>query len=86
MDCSVWRAPPGASGLPIQGERLTVIHCVWVLDAYTGLDGDVPPPAGWGGPPDLRQGSYAPGGLPADPQPALFPGRATNPTTPIARS
>lgn len=32
-------APPGASGLPIQGERLTVIHCVWVLDAYTGLDG-----------------------------------------------
>ncbi len=44
------------------------------ISAYTGLDGDVPPPAGWGGPPDLRQGSYAPGGLPADPQPALFPG------------
>ncbi len=44
------------------------------ISAYTGLDGDVPPPAGWGGPPDLRQGAYTPDGLPADPQPALFPG------------
>jgi hypothetical protein len=32
-------APPAATGLPIQGEDLTVIHCLWVLDAYTGLDG-----------------------------------------------
>ena len=44
------------------------------ISAYTGLDGDVPPPPGWAGPPDLRQGSYTPDGLPADPQPALFPG------------
>ena len=44
------------------------------ISAYTGLDGDVPPPAGWGGPPDPRQGAYTPDGLPAGPQPALFPG------------
>jgi virulence factor Mce-like protein len=43
------------------------------ISAYTGLNGDVPPPPGWGGPPGA-QGSYAPEGLPADPQPALYPG------------
>lgn len=32
-------APPEASGLPIEGESLTVINCLWVTDAYTGLDG-----------------------------------------------
>ncbi|MGI9126501.1 MAG: MCE family protein, partial [Mycobacterium sp.] len=44
------------------------------ISAYTGLDGDVPPPPGWGVPPDPRRGSYTPDGLPADPQPALYPG------------
>jgi virulence factor Mce-like protein len=45
------------------------------ISAYTGLNGDVPPPPGWGPPaaPGPR-GSYAPQGLPADPQPALYPG------------
>ena len=46
--------------------------------AYTGLNGDVPPPPGWGGPPGAPgsgpppgpRGVYAPNGLPADPQPA----------------
>jgi uncharacterized protein YciI len=32
-------APPEAAGLPIEGKRLTVINCLWVLDAYTGLGG-----------------------------------------------
>jgi uncharacterized protein YciI len=32
-------APPEASGLPISGEGVTVIHCLWVSDAYSGLDG-----------------------------------------------
>ncbi|MFH1132145.1 MAG: YciI family protein [Pseudomonadota bacterium] len=32
-------APPGVAGLPISGEGVTVIHCLWVKDAYTGLDG-----------------------------------------------
>lgn len=44
------------------------------ISAYTGLDGDVPPPAGWGAPPNPQRGTYVPDGLPADPQPALFPG------------
>lgn len=47
--------------------------------AYTGLNGDVPPPPGWGPPPGQpgpppQRGAYAPDGLPADPQPALYPG------------
>jgi uncharacterized protein YciI len=32
-------APPEASGLPISGENLTVINCLWVLDAFSGLEG-----------------------------------------------
>ncbi len=44
------------------------------ISAYTGLNGDVPPPPGWGGPPGPPPGSYTPAGLPADPQPALYPG------------
>jgi len=32
-------APPDASGLPIEGAGVSVVHCIWVLDAYTGLDG-----------------------------------------------
>ena len=44
------------------------------VSAYTGLNGDVPPPPGWNGPPNTYRGAYAPEGLPADPQPALYPG------------
>ena len=46
------------------------------ISAYTGLNGDVPPPPGWGSAPAAPgpRGSYAPEGLPADPQPALYPG------------
>jgi virulence factor Mce-like protein len=43
------------------------------ISAYTGLNGDVPPPAGWGDPPNTTPGSYTPTGLPAYPQPALYP-------------
>lgn len=32
-------APPAMSGLPIEGEKLAVVHCLWVIDAYTGLGG-----------------------------------------------
>jgi uncharacterized protein YciI len=33
-------APPGGSGLPIDGpEGLIVINCLWVVDAFTGLEG-----------------------------------------------
>ena len=47
------------------------------ISAYTGLNGDVPPPPGWGGPPGTTGTTGAPtprSGLPADPQPALYPG------------
>lgn len=55
------------------------------ISAYTGLNGDVPPPAGWGVPPNDAPGAlgaYAPNGLPADPQPALFPGAPVPPGVP----
>ncbi len=61
------------------------------ISAYTGLDGDVPPPPGWGGPlgaphispaPGQPRGVYAPNGLPADPQPALYPGAPIPPGVP----
>ncbi len=32
-------APPEASGLPIEGPGVSVLHCLWVNDAYTGLTG-----------------------------------------------
>jgi uncharacterized protein YciI len=32
-------APPEVSGLPIEGDRLAVINCLWIKDAYTGLEG-----------------------------------------------
>ena len=32
-------ATPAASGLPLSGEDLTIIHCIWVKDEYTGLEG-----------------------------------------------
>lgn len=54
------------------------------ISAYTGLNGDVAPPAGWGGPPNDHIGAYAPNGLPADPQPALFPGAPIPPGVPAA--
>jgi virulence factor Mce-like protein len=44
------------------------------ISAYTGLNGDVPAPPGWGASPPGPRGAYAPEGLPADPQPALYPG------------
>ena len=69
------------------------------ISAYTGLNGDVPPPPGWGpppaqpgsGPPPAQpgrgappgpRGVYAPNGLPADPQPALYPGAPIPPGVP----
>ncbi len=59
---------PGGAGSPLTPEPPPG------YSAYTGLDGDVPPPAGWGAPPNETPGAYAPNGLPADPQPALYPG------------
>ncbi len=53
------------------------------ISAYTGLNGDVPPPPGWGPPgPPAPNGAYTPAGLPADPQPALFPGAPVPPGVP----
>ena len=60
------------------------------ISAYTGLNGDVPPPPGWGPPPAQPgvgsppgpRGVYAPNGLPADPQPALYPGAPIPPGVP----
>ncbi len=52
------------------------------ISAYTGLNGDVPPPPGWGGPAPTQRGAYAPTGLPADPQPALYPGAPVPPGVP----
>ena len=60
-------APGGAGGSPPPPLNPPAIS------AYTGLNGDVPPPAGWGAPPNTTPGSYAPTGLPAYPQPALYP-------------
>jgi hypothetical protein len=60
-------APGGAGASPPFPEQAPAIS------AYTGLNGDVPPPAGWGAPPNTTPGSYSPNGLPAFPQPALYP-------------
>ncbi|MCB0934055.1 MAG: MCE family protein [Mycobacterium sp.] len=59
---------PGGGGTPPSNEMPPPVS------AYTGLNGDVPGPAGWGQPGSEQHGAYAPDGLPADPQPALFPG------------
>lgn len=67
---------PGGEGSPQAPEAPPSIS------AFTGLDGDVPPPAGWGMPPNETPGAYAPNGLPADPQPALFPGAPIPPGVP----
>jgi phospholipid/cholesterol/gamma-HCH transport system substrate-binding protein len=45
------------------------------VSAYTGLDGDVAPPPGWGQVPPAP-GLYGSGDNPAIPSPALFPGAA----------
>jgi len=60
---------PGGSGASLGPAEIPP-----AVSAYTGYNGDVPPPAGWNGPAPNFHGSYAPNGLPADPQPALFPG------------
>ena len=70
---------PGGAGSPAAPEPPPVVS------AYTGLNGDVPPPAGWGLPPAGGLGSYAPNGLPADPQPALYPGAPVPPGVPAAQ-
>jgi hypothetical protein len=44
------------------------------VSAYTGLNGDAPPPPGYGQPPAVTPGPSAPDHLPALPSPALFPG------------
>lgn len=67
---------PGGEGSPAAPEPPPAVS------AYTGLDGDVPPPAAWGLPPAGGLGSYAPNGLPADPQPALYPGAPIPPGVP----
>jgi len=61
-------APGGSGATPGPAEIPPAVS------AYTGYNGDVPPPAGWGVPAPEFHGAYAPNGLPADPSPALFPG------------
>jgi phospholipid/cholesterol/gamma-HCH transport system substrate-binding protein len=70
-------APGGAGGVPPGYEVPPAVS------AYTGHNGDVPGPAGWGNPPNTTPGSYAPSGLPADPSPALFPGAPIPPGVPV---
>jgi len=70
-------APGGSGGTPPGYEIPPAVS------AYTGYNGDVPGPAGWGGPPNTYHGAYAPNGLPADPSPALFPGAPVPPGVPV---
>ena len=65
-------APGGAGPTPGVPETPPAVS------AYTGLNNDVPPPAGWGSPPG-PPGLYTP--LPAFPSPAVYPG-APPPTQP----
>ncbi|MCV7285536.1 MCE family protein [Mycolicibacterium wolinskyi] len=51
------------------------------VSAYTGA-GDIPPPPGWTDPAH-PPGAYTPDGLPANPQPALFPGAPVPPGVPV---
>jgi phospholipid/cholesterol/gamma-HCH transport system substrate-binding protein len=60
-------APGGAGPKPAPPEIPPAVS------AYTGLNNDQPPPAGWGQPPG-PPGLYAPEHLPAFPSPALYPG------------
>lgn len=68
-------APGGSGPKPIAPEVPPTIS------AYTGLNGDQPPPPGFGQPPAVAPGPSAPDHLPADPSPALYPG-APVPTSP----
>jgi virulence factor Mce-like protein len=61
-------APGGAGPKPVPPEIPPAVS------AYTGLDGDQPPPPGFGQPPAVAPGPSAPDHLPADPSPALYPG------------
>lgn len=70
---------PGGSGASVPPGEIPPS-----VSAYTGLNGDVPPPAGWGVPAPDFHGAYAPNGLPADPQPALYPGAPIPPGVPVA--
>ncbi|WP_396932247.1 MCE family protein [Mycolicibacterium sp.] len=64
---------PGGSGASVPPAEIPPS-----VSAYTGYNGDVPAPPGWGTPAGPA-GSYAPNGLPADPQPALYPGAPVPP-------
>ena len=64
-----------------QGPKPVVPDEPLSISAYTGRNGDQPPPPGFGQPPAVAPGPSAPDHLPADPSPALFPG-APVPTTP----
>ena len=70
-------APGGSGASPPPAEIPPAVS------AYTGYNGDVPPPAGWGVPAPEFHGAYAPNGLPADPSPALFPGAPIPPGVPV---
>ncbi len=61
-------APGGA------GPKLGPLELPLAISAYTGLNGDVPAPAGYGQPPAVAPGPSAPDHLPAYPSPAKFPG------------
>ncbi len=61
-------APGGA------GEKQAAPEVPPSVSAYTGLDGDQAPPAGYGLPPAVSPGPAAPEHLPAPPSPALYPG------------
>lgn len=69
---------PGGSGASLPPGEIPP-----TISAYTGLNGDVPAPAGWYLPPNTQPGSYTPNGLPADPQPALYPGAPIPPGVPV---
>jgi virulence factor Mce-like protein len=59
-------APGGPGGSPTPPDLPPAVS------AYTGLDGDGPPPPGYGQPPAVAPGPSAPDHLPAAPFPALF--------------
>lgn len=59
---------PGGSGPATPPEAPPAVS------AYTGRDGDVPAPSGYGQPPAVAPGPSAPDHLPAFPSPALYPG------------
>ncbi len=62
---------PGGSGASLGPAEIPP-----AVSAYTGYNGDVPPPAGWNNPTPDFHGAYAPNGLPADPSAGVVPGRA----------